>query len=471
MINFSTLDILTIVFFFCLLLFFGFLPSKRKYAGAEDYLLSNRKVGLTLFILTNVATWYGGILGVGEFTYRYGLLSWVTQGIPYYIFAILFAFFFAKKIRRASLFTIPEKIEQVYGKKVSILAAILIFILVSPAPYILMVGNLISIIFNIDLLLALILGTFVSVIYLFFGGYKSDLFTDAFQFFVMFIGFIILLIFSVISFGGIEYLEINLPSTHLELTGGASPLYVVVWFFIALWTFADPGFHQRCYAAKTSSVAFKGILISVFFWVLFDFLTTSTGLFSRATLTNIQNPMLAYPMYADKILPIGLKGIFFSALFATILSTLNSFLFLSATTFSRDFMLKFKNNSRNDRTIFYTRIGLVISSIIAFIFAYIAQSVISLWYSIGTLCIPALILLVLSSYYEKFKIKSKLAFMTTIIVSFVGLLWFVIRNHLLENSWVIQVEPMLVGLFIGVLIYGFVFAKTKIKYSKMKLKK
>ncbi|MBN2571193.1 MAG: sodium:solute symporter family protein [Ignavibacteriales bacterium] len=461
MINFSIIDILTIVFFFCLLLFFGFLPSKKKYTGAEDYLLSNRKVGLTLFVLTNVATWYGGILGVGEFTYRYGLLSWLTQGVPYYIFAIIFAFLFAKKIRNASLFTIPEKIEQVYGKKVSILAAVLIFILVSPAPYILMVGNLISIIFNIDLFWALFFGTLVSVIYLFFGGYRSDLFTDAFQFFIMFIGFIILLLFSFSTFGGLDYLEINLPETHLEVFGGASPLYIIVWFFIALWTFADPGFHQRCYAAKTSSVAFKGILISIIFWFLFDFLTTSTGLYSKAALTNIKNPMLAYPMYADKILPIGLKGIFFSALFATILSTLNSFLFLSATTFSRDFILKFKKNTKVDKTIFYTRIGLVVSSLIAIIFACIAQSVISLWYSIGSLCIPALILLVVTSYYEKFKVQSQIAFISTIIVSLFGIIWLIARNYLPANSWLFEIEPMLVGLFIGICLFMFssIFSK------------
>lgn len=464
MIDFSLTDIYVIIIFFSLLILFGFLPGKKKYNNAEDYLLSNRKVGLILFILTNVATWYGGILGVGEFTYRYGLLSWVTQGLPYYIFAILFAFLFARKIRDASLFTIPEKIEKVYGKKVSILSTVLIFILVSPAPYILMVGNLISLIFNIDLLPSIIIGTFVSVIYLFFGGYKSDLYTDAFQFFVMFVGFIILLIFSVSTFGGFEYLESKLPSMHLELTGGAPPFYVIVWFFIALWTFADPGFHQRCYAAKSSSVAFKGILISVIFWILFDFLTTSTGLFSRATITNIENPMLAYPIYADKILPIGLKGIFFAALFATIISTLNSFLFLSATTFSRDFLLKFKFKNENDKTIFYTRIGLLISSLIAIVFAYTSQSVISLWYSIGSLCIPALILLVVTSYYERFKVKPKVAFITTLVVSFIGVVWFVARNYFSDNSFVFQIEPMLIGLVIGIII----FVCNKIYYQKFR---
>ncbi len=101
------------------------------------------KIGLFLFILTNVSTWYGGILGVGEFTYRYGLVSWFTQGLPYYFFAFLFALFFAGKIRNAGLFTIPDRITGIYGKREGLISAILIFILVSPAPYLLMAAGII----------------------------------------------------------------------------------------------------------------------------------------------------------------------------------------------------------------------------------------------------------------------------------------------------------------------------------------
>jgi SSS family solute:Na+ symporter len=88
---------------------------------------------------------------VGEFTYRYGLVSWFTQGFPYYIFALLFALFFAKKIRKASLFTVPDKLTEVYGKKVGMLSAIVVFVLVSPAPYLLMSASLLSLLLDINI--------------------------------------------------------------------------------------------------------------------------------------------------------------------------------------------------------------------------------------------------------------------------------------------------------------------------------
>ena len=424
-------------------------------------MLSGRKVGLFLFILTNVATWYGGILGVGEFVYRYGIVSWFTQGFPYYIFAFLFAIFFAKKIREASLFTIPDKLNLVYGKKVGLASAVLVFALVSPAPYLLMTGSLISLIFDTNIFIGLLLGLALSIIYLFKGGFRSDLYTDVIQFFVMFIGFILIIIFSYTSLGGFSYLQSNLPKEHLNLTGNASPTFIVVWFLIALWTFADPGFHQRCYAAKSGSVAVKGIIISILFWLLFDALTTTTGLYARAFFPNLSNPSLSYPLLAEAILPSGIKGIFYAALFATIMSTLNSFLFLSATTISRDFLFKFSKKPDDKKLKIFAVYGLFISGAISVLLAYFIPSVIEIWYTIGSICIPGIILPVVSSYYTKLKIDNKLVLLEMIISVMAGLIWFFVRQTFKEVFLLQDLEPMLVGLALSVLIHTYGLLRSK----------
>ncbi len=460
MVSFSLLDFAILIAFFVFLLLIGFIPKKEEEGNTEEFLLSNRKVGLFLFIMTNVSTWYGGILGVGEFTYRYGILSWVTQGLPYYVFAILFAVFFARKIRNATLFTIPDKLEKVYGKKVGLISSLIVFILVSPAPYLLMTASLISLILHINLFFSLVISVIFSGIYLFKGGYKSDLYTDVFQFFVMFLGFFVIVFISFKDVGGADYLVKNLPPDHLQFMSNVSPLYVIVWFLIALWTFADPGFHQRCYAAKNGNVAMWGIIISVFFWALFDFLTTSTGLFARASLPNLSNPVLSYPLYAEKVLGSGAKGFFYAAMFATIFSTLNSFVFLSATTFGRDFVFKLKSNAEEKRIPSYTRIGLVISSIIAVMLAYFIQSVISIWYLIGSVCIPGIILLVIGAYYEKFKVSKNYALAEIIAGVIASLIWFSIRDYLTIEV-LKEIEPMIAGLLSVVLIHIIGVAKLR----------
>lgn len=471
MISFEIIDYLIVIGFLLLTIAIGFWAAKGNKKSEDEYLLSGRKVGLFLFILTNVATWYGGILGVGEFSFRYGIVSWFTQGFPYYLFALIFAFLFADKIRSASLFTIPDKLEESYGKKVSIISAILIFILVSPAPYLLILGQIISLVFDINYLLSLVLASLVSSIYLIKGGYKSNIWADALSFFVMFIGFITIFGVAVNSYGGYEYLSQNLPAAHLSLTGGTSITFVVVWFLIALWTFTDPGFHQRCYSAKNGNTAKWGIVISVFLWFLFDFLTNTTGLYSKAVLPNLENPVLAFPFLADAILNPGLKGLFFAALIATVLSTLNSFIFLSATTFSRDFIYRINKPSENTSNystsdiVRNTKIGIFITIVISIIISFYFESVVKLWYTIGSICIPGLILLIISAYYPKIRVKNSIALIELIAGSSISIIWLFLRDYFIANEFIYQIEPMIAGLAVVLVIhfYGLVSSKFNMK--------
>jgi len=464
MISFSPIDIIVILIFFLILLTIGFLTARKTKNSSEDYLLSNRKMGLFLFVLVSVSTWYGGIIGVGEFTYRYGLVNWFTQGFPYYFFAFLFAIFFAKKIRQSSLFTIPDKLSEVYGKQVGLAAAAVVFILVSPAPYLLMTANLISMVFGTSILTSLIISLILSGSYLIKGGFRSNIYADAFQFFVMFAGFALILLVSLLSFGGLRFLSENLPDSHLSITGGTSPAFIIVWFLIAMWTFADPGFHQRSYAARSGDVAKKGILISIIFFALFDFLTTTTGLYAKAILPNLSNPLMAFPLFAEKVLSPGLKGIFYAAMFATIISTLNSFLFLSATTVGRDFIFRIKNNSKEDKIKSYTIIGIVLSGIISITIAYYIPSVVEIWYTIGSIFIPGIILPVISAYYPKIRISSTIIITEIFIAISSGIIWVGFRNKL--TGILSEFEPMIIGLAAAILIHLFGLLRKSFSFDK-----
>ena len=453
MISFSLADVLVVLLFFASVIFIGFYTGRKTSSQADDYLLSGRKLTLFTFVLINVSTWYGGILGVGEFTYRYGLVSWFTQGFPYYIFAFLFGIFFAKKIREASLFTIPDKLTEVYGEKAGLISAVIVFILVSPAPYFLMSASLISLLFKIEIFPSLVITFILSIIYLIRGGFRSNVYVDVFQFFVMFIGFILILVFSGVEFGTVNFITSSVPANHIKVFGGMSPTFIIVWFMIALWTFADPGFHQRCYAAKSGSIAMKGILISILFWALFDFLTTSTGLFSKAVLPNLENPVLAFPLFAEKVLPAGVKGIFYAALFATIISTQISFLFLSGTTIGRDFIFRIKKDFNELNLKHYTVIGLIISGSIAIILAYLIPSVIEIWYTIGSLFIPGIILPVISAYYPKIRIEKKFILAEMVSAVAASTTWYFVRESFSSVQVINEIEPMLVGLSVAFFIH------------------
>lgn len=446
MINLSIYDYLVIFLYAILLVIIGFLSQRKSENTKLDFLLAGRNLSLPLFVMVTVATWYGGILGVGEFTYRYGINSWITQGLPYYVFAILFAFLFSKKIRSTNLTTIPERIEQIYGSSLSLIISFFIFMVVSPAPYALMTGVVFKVFFDIPLTLGIILGMFLSSIYLFFAGYRSDIYTDVYQFILMFLGFGILILFSLWNFGSFTYITEKLSDDYLIPFKNISIGYFLVWFLIGLWTFVDPGFHQRSYAARTEKIAFYGILISVLFWFIFDFMTVSTGLFARAHLPNLENPVYAYLIYADKILPSTLKGLFYAAILATIISTLNSYNFISAQTIGNDILKKILKKDYDE--VLLVRIGLFVTIILAVILAILIPSVIDLWYTIGSIFIPGLLFPVIGSYYDKWRLSRNWTLIQVLSITFVTFIIFVLKKFELVRF---EIEPMIAGIVIGLL--------------------
>ncbi len=458
MINLSIYDYYVIVIYAILLVIIGFWSQRKSENTKLDFLLAGRNLSLPLFVMVTVATWYGGILGVGEFTYRYGINSWITQGLPYYVFAILFAFLFSKKIRSANLTTIPERIEQIYGKRLSLIISFFVFMIVIPAPYALMTGVVFKVFFDIPLTFGIILGMFLSSIYLFFAGYRSDIYTDVYQFILMFLGFGILILFSLWNFGSFTYITEKLSDDYLIPFKNISIGYFLVWFLIGLWTFVDPGFHQRSYAARTEKIAFYGILISVLFWFIFDFMTVSTGLFARAYLPKLENPVYSYLIYADKILPPTLKGLFYAAILATIISTLNSYNFISAQTIGNDILKKILKKDYDE--VLLVRIGLFVTIILAVILAVLIPSVIDLWYTIGSIFIPGLLFPVIGSYYDKWRLSRNWTLIQVISITFVSLLIYVLKEFELIRF---EIEPMIAGIVIGLI---FQLSKYLIKEGK-----
>jgi solute:Na+ symporter, SSS family len=422
----------------------------------EDFLLSGRKVTLPAFVATLVSTWYGGILGIGEWSYQFGISQWLILGVPFYIFSGLFAVFLAGKIRLNKALTIPEAITNRYGESAGRISALPIFILVSPAPYILMLGLLFQFLTGGDapfLFYASLVALF-SVLYITIGGFGAVIRTDILQVTLMFGGFIILLIYAVMEFGGFGTLLGSVPSGHLDITGGYTWQYILVWFFIALWTFVDPSFHQRAAAAETPGTARKGIFYSIGFWMAFDFLTCFAGLYAFAILGDgLEQPVLAYPVLADQILPVGIKGLFFLSLLATIMSTLDSYLFISGQTLGRDFLLKYFPSV--DPNVL-TRISILISAILGIILIIIYPSVINLWYVIGSIFIPGLLIPVLGIYLKPFQLSGTLAFYSIIVCTLISFFWLILGTLYpdINGGYAFYgVEPFYPGLFAAIVFW------------------
>ncbi|KAA0208433.1 MAG: sodium:solute symporter family protein [Ignavibacteria bacterium] len=460
MINFRFEDILIILLYFVAVLYIG-LRTKRSDSSVSEFIVAGRTLTLPAFVATLVSTFYGGILGVGEFTYTAGLSSWFMNAFPYYFFTGIFAFFLAGKIRKTNLYTIPDKLRLSYGKKASMTGAFLIFLLVTPAPYIFMLAVIFQLIFDINIYLSVVIVLAISVIYLFRGGLLADVRLNIFEFILMFASFGIMLPFCYFTFGGWEFLKQNLPHEHITPTGGLSFQYMFVWFFIGAWALVDPTFHQRCYAAKSESTARYGVFISLIFWFIFDFLTTGTGLYAKAFLKDLENPVMSYPLLADAVLPPLLKGFFFVGLMATVMSTLHSYIFVSGTTLGRDILGRLSGKSDSNS---FSKTGILVSSILSILIIILIPSVVEIWYTIGSLVIPALLISVLSAYTNKFRTSDftiTIAMISSVVISFIFFCYGQINSTGGNPVYPFGIEPMYPGLLTGIIIFivGLYFRK------------
>ncbi len=375
-----------------------------------DYVVAGRRLTLPAFVATMVATWYGGILGVGEYTWRYGVSNWLVFGVPYYLWALVFAAGLAGRARTSGALTLPDLLHRRYGRPVALLGALLLLVTTVPAAYVLMLGVLARLAFGWPLWAGVVLGTLLSVGYVFRGGLRGVVLTDRVQVVLMFAGFLVLVPACVARYGGWTFLRAHLPAAHLSWDGGLGWQAVLVWYVIAAATLVDPAFHQRCYAARSPAVARRGLLWSVLLWVVFDFLTTTAGLYARAVLPDLADPVAAFPRLGGAVLgPLAL-GIFLTGLLATIMSTVDSNAFVAAVTWGRDIVQRWRDPqallsgaaARGERPVpAAIPAALAVVGLLSVGLALAARSVVTLWHHLGSVSAPALLPVVVLAHTRR----------------------------------------------------------------------
>ena len=422
---------------------------RRSGATAVDYLLDGRRLTTPAFVATLVSTWYGGVLGVGEYSYRFGISNWLVMGIPYYLAALLFAFVLASRVRASASLSIPDQLRSAYGPAAARIGAGLVLLLAIPAAYVLMLGELLEMYAGIALPLAVVLGTAFTIVYVAAGGFRAVVRTNEIQFVLMFAAFLVVLPAALARIGGLGALWSALPATSRAWDGGAGAQYVVVWYFIALQTLVEPTFYQRCYAAESPATARRGILISVGFWVLFDLLTTFSGLAARVLIPDLADPAMAYPELGRLVLPRLANAFFAVGLFATVMSTAHSYLFLGAATLGHDVAPELAGKVDERR---WTMIGLGVVGAAAVAIALALRSVIGIWHDVGSVVTAALLLpLALSHFPPKWRYSPAAAAGAMAAAAGVCIVWLAAARA--GGRYPLGVEPIFPALVVSALAW------------------
>ena len=410
----------------------------RKDAASNvlDIMLMGRQLTLPLFVATLVATWYGGIFGVTEIAFNDGIYNFVTQGAFWYVTYLIFAFCIAHKVHAFKAVTLPELVGRMFGPRSARLSAVFNFFNILPIVYAISIGLFLQMIFGGSLMQMMALSLVFVVIYTMWGGFRAVVFSDVIQCFVMCASVAIVLFWSIATLGGWTFLRTHLPASHFSPTGRHTWAETLVWGFVALSTLVNPDFYQRCFAAKTAKIARWGIVLSTVIWFGFDICTTAGGMYARAVIPDAASDT-AYMNYALQLLPPGLRGFMLAGIFATILSTLDAFLFIAGNTITYDLA-----PSRWKGRVWLQRVGIAVAGLVSILLArHFGGNIATIWKTLGSYAAASLLLPMMIGFACPGRIRDD-QFVLASLLGAIGITLWPLLPH--TGLW-IQVDALYIG--------------------------
>jgi len=414
-----------------------------------ELLLMGRKITLPLFIASLVASWYGEISGATAFTFEYGLFSFLTQSLVWYLAYLIFAFILIKKIPKNNAATFPELVGNHLGPRAHTVTAVLTVFSQLPIASILSIGIFLHFLMGWSIFLSSAVGLACIFSYTMSGGLRSVVFADMVQFAAMVSAVIMVAFFSIIHFGSPAQLPPLLPVNHLKMMGGKPFSEVFIWSFIAMSTLVDPLFYQRALAAKDEKQAKLGILGATMIWFIFDCAAITGALYARAYMPNL-NANESYLRFAMEILPAGFRGLLLAGVFAAIVSSLDSHLFSASSMFSFDILKKEKFDKRR------LQLSMLGVGLTALLITPFFDNIAMVWKVMGSLASSCLLFpWLLMMMFPKFKSESR--FLSSVAM---GVLMMILGSvfHYLKIE---ETDVFYYGLLGSIIGYGLSFLLKK----------
>ena len=364
------IDLLIVALYFTVVIIVAISGKQTKEVTTEEYFLSSRSLRWPSIAFSTIATNIQGyqFLGMMGSAYLYGLAQAsleinAMQGI---LFA---AFIFVPYYLKDKIVTITQFIKSRLGKKVALvysLSNILLFSTITIGAALfwgayatdIVFGKYLSIIHEDRLtriaILILVLGIF-STIYTYLGGLTAVVRTDIIQFVVLLIGGIIVMFIAVHQLGGWSQLYIKTPEMmHLHLPSDHEKLpwtHVFGLFLLNInyWC-ANQSVIQRSLAAKSLKHAQIGLIVGGLMKYFMAIIIVVPGIALVGILgqNGLSDPDMAFPYLVNTYLPVGAKGLVLCALFASLMSTVDSTLNSLATLWSIDIYKEYINKNATD---------------------------------------------------------------------------------------------------------------------------
>lgn len=367
------IDLLIVATYFLIIFIVAVSGRQGKEITSEAYFLSSRNLKWYSVALSSIATNVSGyqFLGMMGSAYLYGLAQAsleinAMQGI------LMAAFIFVPIYLREGIITITQFIKKRLGKTIALfysVANLALFSTITLGAALFWGAYAADLVFSDYLtfihenrtirvsILVIGLGVF-SAIYTYLGGLSAVVRTDIIQFGILFTGGIVVLFTAIHHLGGWgqlyektpELMHLHLPADHETLPW--THIFGLFLLNINYWC-ANQTVVQRSLAAKNLQQAQIGLMVGGVMKYLMAVLIVVPGIALVGILgaDGLSDPDMAYPYLVTNFLPTGVKGFILCALFASLMSTVDSTFNSLATLWSIDIYKEYINKKATERQI------------------------------------------------------------------------------------------------------------------------
>ena len=504
---------IVIVVYIGILAFLGYLGySKTK--NTSDYYLGGRKVHPVImalsygstFISTSAIVGFGGAAGVFGFS-----LLWLTF---FNIFlGIFIAFiFFGKRTRRIGLNIQAHTFAEFLGKRFQsklirkfVASVIFLFMPIYAAAVMIGGAKFLQVGLKMEYNTALFVFAIIVATYVFFGGMKTVMYSDAFQGTLMLLGMTFLIIAVYVKLGGIGEAHQKLTNLFqnpavIEQTakfqaGGfqgwtampkfMSPNWLNVVTSIVLGVgigvLAQPQLAVRFMTVKSDRELNRAVPIGGFFILMMTGVAFTVGAltnvfffekFGQISAVFAKGADGIIPAFIDNFMPAWFLPIFLVTLLSAGMSTMSSQFHTIGTAVGRD--LLGKDNTDQKKAMLITRVGMLIAIVYTIMMAYVLPKVWNDSIAISTglffgLCAAAFLPMYVGALYVKKLTKT--AAVSGMLAGFTSsLLWMMFihtkesmamkicklifeKDSLVITSKVTQfLDPIIIALSVSILV-------------------
>jgi len=421
------IGLIIIILYFLAMLAIG-MVSRRKARGLDDFFVAGRKSS-TLFIVGSLlATIIGAsaTIGMAGLGFKQGLTGawWLLVGS---IGLVFLGLFFAKKVRRLALYTLPELVEKQYDRRVALASSILIVVawVGVVAAQVAAAGQILGILGIGSPIMWMVIFTATFVTYTVLGGQPAVISTDLLQAAIIAIGIFTGLAIVLSRLGGWEGLQSSLPAERFAFP--LSPQFdgaalATLLLLVGLTYVVGPDMYSRIFCARDDKVASTATFWAALLIIPMAFAITIIGMGAASLFPNIAREQ-AFPTVIRELFSPLVSGIVLAALLCAVMSSADTTLLSASTILTIDIIGRFRPTAGQTNILPRSKWAIVLLGICSLVVALMLKEIISALLFAYTIYTSGVIIPVIAGFFKhRLKVTSAGALAALIGGGSVGLL-------------------------------------------------